>query len=163
MGHAITAVVLRGPYDREAAAGFDLIGISLGHDLTLFHITHYYTAAWQKKLGIEGDLPGVFPRGLIFPTERVSAVLMRRITGREPVFAIIATDYFAGMGDQWAQVYRGEEAADPSITAISPALRWLGVAADPGRDEFDTVGLTDIRHTPESLDRYVDLCEELGV
>jgi hypothetical protein len=163
VGHCITAIILLGPYDRDAAAQFDLAGIDLGQDLTLFHITHYFTAVWQKKLGIEGDLPGAFPRELLFPTERVSAVLMRRITGREPVFALITTDYFGGIGDQWAQLYRGEEAADPPITAISPALRWLGVQADEGRDEFDTVGLAGIRQAPDSLDRYVELAEELGV
>jgi hypothetical protein len=163
MSHSICAIVMRGPFDATAAAMFDLAGIALGADLTLFHITHYHTACWQNTLGIEGDLEGVFPPSLILPRERVIAVLMERITGREPLFAVIATDYFGGVGQQWAQVYRGHAPADPSVTAINPALRMLGVKAKPGRDEFETVGLDRIRQAPDSLDRYVDLAEELGV
>jgi len=163
MSHSITAILLHGPYDVEAAAEFDLRGVPLGHGLTLFHITHYYTACWQKKLGVQGDLEGARPRSLPFPAERVIAVLMTRITGRQPDFAVIATDWFGGIGSQWAQVYHGDSAADPSIIGISGALRWLGVVAKPGRDEFETVGLDRIRHTPDWLDRYVEMADELGV
>ncbi|MBB4635692.1 hypothetical protein [Longimicrobium terrae] len=162
MSHSICAIVLRGPFDAAAAATFDLAGIPLGDDLTLFPITHYYTACWQKTLGVQGDLEGVFPPSLIFPREHVISVLMERITGREPLFSVIATDYFGGVGEQWAQVYRGHAPADPSVTAINPALRLLGVKAKRGLDEFDTAGLDRIRHAPDSLDRYVDLAEELG-
>lgn len=163
MSHSICAIVLRGPFDAAAAATFDLTGIPLVEDLTLFPITHYYTACWQKTLGTRGDLDGAFPPSLIFPRECVIAVLMERITGREPHFAVIATDYFGGAGEQWAQVYSGHAPADPSITAINPALRWLGVKARRGLDEFDTAGLNRIRRGPDSLDRYVDLADELGV
>lgn len=163
MSHSICAIVLRGPFDAAAAERYDLAGIPLGNDLTLFHITHYYTACWQKTLGIDGDLDGAFPTSLIFPQERVIAVLMERITSREPLFAVIATDYFGGAGGQWAQVYRGRAAADPAVTSVNEALRLLGVKARPGMDEFDTAGLDRIRHTPDWLDRYVDRAEELGV
>lgn len=163
MSHSICAIILRGPYDGTAAAEYDLSGVPLGPDLTLFPITHYYTACWQKTLGIDGDLDGPVPPSLIVPREQVIAVLMERITGREPLFAVIATDYFGGVGEQWAQVYRGRVAVDPTITSINEALRVLGVKARPGLDEFESVGLDRIRRAPDSLDRYVDLAEDLGV
>jgi hypothetical protein len=42
------------------------------------------------------------------------------------------------------------------------ALRVLGVRAVAGADEFDTVGLGRHRRTPACLDRYEDLCDDLG-
>ena len=92
------------------------------------------------------------------------AILMERITGSgDPLFALIATDYFGGVGDQLAQVYRGRELANDSIFMISPALKFLGVTAAAGLDEFDTVGLGDIRSQPDWLEKYEDLADELGV
>jgi len=48
------------------------------------------------------------------------------------------------------------------VRDINAALRVLGVVAADGLDEFDTVGLAEHRSTPEALDRYEDLCDELA-
>lgn len=37
-----------------------------------------------------------------------------------------------------------ETVSDMRDMAINEALRWLGVAAEPGKDEFDTLGLLDL-------------------
>jgi hypothetical protein len=165
MGHKISAVILKGGYDAAIAEQHDLRGVPLGFELTMFPIDHYYTACWEKLLGVAGCLraPARFD-DLIFPCERVVAELMTRITLRaEPLFAIIVTDYFGGVGSQGAGVYRGAELASDRITAINQALQYLGVKAQKGYDEFDTVGLGGHRSMPDYLHKYVEMADELGV
>jgi hypothetical protein len=67
------------------------------------------------------------------------------------------------VGSQGAAVYAGAELASDRITTINQALEYLGVQAQLGSDEFDTVGLSRHRSMPEYLSRYVDMAEELGV
>jgi hypothetical protein len=164
MPHAISAVILKGDFDPDIANAYDLLAIRLSIDLTMFPIDHYYTACWAKMLNIRGYLPG-HRSSVIFPDDLVIAHLMARIAKAEiaPLFAIIQTDYFGGIGEQWALVYQGTELADERINQISPALRFLGVRCQDGMDEFDTVGLSKHRSMPDYLEKYVYLAEQLGV
>ncbi|MFQ6227733.1 hypothetical protein [Nocardia sp. NPDC002869] len=143
---------------------WDVVPVPLRGDLTLFHMTHYYTAYWQAKLGIEGHFDAApSARDLLFPTENVVGVLAAEIAARPaPTFALVVTDYFGGAGGQGAVVSVNGGPIRPTAN-INSALRVLGVVADPGSDEFDTVGLAGRRSTPDYLDRYVELCDELGV
>lgn len=160
MGHNITAVILKGDYDKKIATEYDLLGIKLKFDLTLFHIDLYFVEYWQYKLKIEGELPGKTGDHVLFPREKIILVLLQKITNREnPLYTIIATNYFGGFGYQWAQVYQGDRLADEKIDQISPALAFLGVKKADS-DEFDAVGLSNHRSPPEYLEKYVDLLEE---
>lgn len=76
---------------------------------------------------------------------------------------LIETDYFAGIGDQCANAFISSQNIDKSMSAINQALRFLGVQAHPGMDEFDTVGLVNIRSCPDYLDKYVEMADELGL
>jgi hypothetical protein len=164
MGHQISGVILRGGFNAEIAQSYDLLGIALDFDLTLFPIDHYYTACWAQMLKAPGQLPGQKPTSLIFPSECVIARLMMNISEQaEPFYAIIATDYFGGYGSQWALVYRGIQLASEKITQISPALQLLGAKRQAGLDEFDSLGLGRYRTMPEYLEKYVALAEQLGV
>ncbi|WP_174186138.1 hypothetical protein [Nocardia barduliensis] len=163
MPHAITALVLPGAYDAEAAARWDLVPVPLHGSLTLFHLTHYYTAYWQavRKVTDYVELPSEAPG--LFPREGVVGLLAAELSGRsDPTFAVVFTEYFAGIGEQWATV---SVAGGPlhSVSTINAALRSLGVTASAGMDEFDTVGLSTHRSTPDYLERYADLCDDLGV
>ena len=162
MGHCITALILKGSYDVELAKEYDLIGKEIGFDLTLFHIDHYYAAYWQFKFGLNGELSKSGDTGtLIFPTDRALAKLVKRVSTAASVeFAIIATDYFAGTGTQFASIYNNEELVSKSITKINQVLRHLGVKSIDGKDEFDSVGLDRIRSQPEILEKYLTFCDE---
>jgi hypothetical protein len=164
MGHHLSAVILKGCFDPEISESYDLQGIALGFDLTLFPMSHYYTACWAKTIGVSGQLPGRQPEKLIFLSDRIIAHLLIEITNSTaPLYAIIATNYFGGNGKQWALVYQGTDLADDSITQISSALQFLGVKQQSGMDEFDTVGLGKYRFLPGFLDKYIDLADHLGV
>ena len=164
MAHHLTALILKNRYDENQANTYDLHGIDLGYDLTMFPIDHYYTACWQKIMNIEGCLPVQNGHPSLFPNEAVVSVLMSKISGLdEPMYAIIFSDYFGGIGKQWAHVYEGSQLADRYFPTINAALQVLGVTANEGMDEFDTVNLGKYRSQPDYLDKYVDLADELGV
>ncbi len=75
----------------------------------------------------------------------------------------ILTDYFGGLGNQYANVFINSNNANSNITTINQALRHLGVLAKNGQDEFDTLGLDKIKKQPDHLDKYVELADEYGV
>jgi hypothetical protein len=162
VGHHITALILAVPVDASAARGWDAVPVALAGGLTLVHVTHYYTAYWQATRGVtaELDVPAEFPP--IFPRESVVELLAADLAGEpDPDYALVMTDYFGGAGGQWACGRTGGRFGPASD--INEALRALGVRAGAGQDEFDTVGLVAHRMSPEYLDRYEDLCEELGI
>ncbi|NML40391.1 hypothetical protein HHL17_24555 [Chitinophaga sp. G-6-1-13] len=173
MPHEITAIILKGPVNTDQIVHFDLEAVPLTAELTLFHFNNYYMAYWEHIMGAKGYLDilkqEVSPNyqiGKIFvsPISKVVAEIMKRISKTEdPLYAIIITDYFGGIGGQWANVFRGEVNQDINIKWINEALRLLGVKAAPELDEFDTVGLTKIRVGPEYLFKYTDLCDEHGL
>jgi hypothetical protein len=167
MGHSITGLILPGPFDARAVADWDVAEVPLGAGLRLAHLTHYFTAYWQVRRGGTGrlDLPPGLPS--VFPGEGVVLRLAAALTGvtdapRIPPFALVMTDYFGGTGAQWACVFVAGRRTG-GVRDINAALRALGVRAADGADEFDTVGLGRHRHTPDRLDRYETLCDELGV
>ena len=99
-----------------------------------------------------------------FPTDAALAEIMKKISGISlPQYAIIKTDYFGGMGFQWASVFQGKTNADFTVRTINQALRYLGVTKKNGLDEFETVGLDKIRVQQDYLDKYRDLYDELGL
>ena len=152
MGHSITALILKGEFDKPKAESFDLKGKDLGFGLTLFHIDHYYAACWQYSLKTDGQLETPDFDRIVFPTESALAELMKQISCNScPQFAIIQTDYFGGIGAQYASVFCGSVNADKNIRRINEALKYLGVVAKDGLDEFDTVGLDKIHSSFYSL------------
>lgn len=164
MPHMIIAIILQGDFKSDQADYFDLFPIPLTRSLTLFHIDFYYSACWQHKLGMKGYLPVVNITEVFYPDEIVIAEIIKRTSlSLNPRYAIIMTDYFAGMGNQYANVFINQENADEQVNTINQALKFLGVTAAPGKDEFDTVGLSSIRSQPEYLEKYVDLAEVYGV
>jgi hypothetical protein len=152
VGHHISAVLLRGPFDQERARSFDLTPIPLTADLTLFPLEAGYCDHWAERLGIAGS---VSERPLM--NCQVVHHLMRAVAP-EPLFAVIETDYFGGRGDQAAAVYHGDkEVMAPTVGPLGPineALRYLGVTVSAGNDEFDSVGLARFRNFDDLLDAY---------
>ncbi len=164
MGHNISAIILRGKYNESKSEEFDLKGIDLGFDLTMFHINHYYSACWQTKLGTKGllDINGI--DYLLYPCEMSISELMTIISNEEePIYSIISTDYFGGIGNQYANVYKKRTLIDSKIKTINQALFFMGVDKRKGMDEFDSIGLSNHRSEPEYLEKYYDLADELGV
>lgn len=164
MGHNITAVILKGDFDKDIAGEFGLFAKYLGFNLNLFHIDFWYAFWWQYRLETEGELETVNVDCIGFPCDMSIDEIIKRISKIEsPEYAIILTDYFGGIGFQCANVFKDAANADKNVSMINEALRYLGVKAKEGLDEFDTVGLDRIRVQPESLKKYRELCDEHGI
>jgi hypothetical protein len=153
MGHRIDAVVLKGPYDRKFAKVFDLTAIRLSEELTLFPLCAVYVDRWSEEFSLG---PGGSPD---FPLLNSEVVLrMVGYLAADPLYAIINTDYFGGNGEQAAMVYRDSEVVMPPEWGgggpINKALRLLGVTAEKGKDEFDTVGLGGYRQFDDLFRKY---------
>lgn len=150
MGYELRGVIADRVVLRVAAVGLEQARVVLlGQEMALIPMTDVLfdavsdgTAA--RTMGF-WFLPGGF--------ERVLSVW----SGTGPV-AYVEAEYFGGVGTQRAAVWaRGALAFGPFAvedhemvpregTPISRALRLLGVVADHGLDEFDTVGLRRHRH-----------------
>ncbi|WP_282628368.1 hypothetical protein [Empedobacter sedimenti] len=155
MGHHITAIVLKGKYNDNVAKEFDLFAVRLIDELTLFHIDLYYTEFWQEKLNVQGYLEINKIDDLLQPNEKVILTLLQNITSCDaPEFALIATDYHGGQGFQSASVFKGDVNMDSTIKTINLALKYLGVKRTSEHDEFECVGLQNIRYQPEYLEKY---------
>jgi hypothetical protein len=164
MGHQITAILLKGDYDDTIAKEHDLFGHELAPGITLFFINHFYSACWQAILETEGHLDRNGVNYLLYPAEKSMARLMQKISGkRKPLYAIVATDYFGGHGQQYANVYKKDRLVTRKIKTINQALAYLGVIAKEGMDEFESSGLHQFRSNPGWLEKYEDLADELGV
>ncbi len=164
MGHSINAIILKGDYENEKVEKYELKGVKLDFDLTMFFIDGFFTACWQKKLDKEGLLDSNCNEVAWYPRELVIYELMKEISRNEEVeFALIFTDYFGGVGEQYANVYQGKRNVDFEINTISKALKYLGVEKGNHADEFDSIGLSKYRVNPDYLGKYRDLADELGV
>lgn len=164
MGHNITAIILKDDYDKTVAESFGLFGKELPFSLTLFHIDHYQTACWQHELQTVGQLETSITDNFIFPNEIAISEVVKNISIKEkPLYAIIQTDYFGGIGNQYASVYQNKDNIDKNAKTINQVLIRLGVKKNGELDEFDTIGLEKIRSQPDIFEKYVDLADEYGV
>lgn len=80
-----------------------------------------------------------------------------RELSRGGVLAYVETDYFGGVGGQGAIVFRdGSEVMRPKwhdSGAINTALEMIGVPRSLAGDRFSMVGLDDVRHNEDVLDK----------
>lgn len=154
MGHHITAIVLAGDVDPDAATEFDSKLVDCLDGFSLVALDENYVDTWAERLDIHGvmdDEPIV--------NFRVVHHIANALGGGRP-FAIIETDYHGGHGAQAAAVYHGDSELMAPVNnesgAINDALRILGVVCHAPMDEFDTLGLGNYRHWDDLLDDYWD-------
>lgn len=163
MGHCITAIIIKEKYSVEKAQEYDLRGISLGHNLTMFIIDIYYITYWQHALGLEKHLSISPPHDMLVPTEEAIAHLVKEIASPQTEYILISTDYAGGIGKQYAAILQDLKPSISTIQSINDALKHIGIIAREGLDEFDTINLSKYRSTPPYLNKYADLCDELGL
>ncbi len=163
MGHNISALILAAPYDQVIAESYGLLPRITFEHVTVFPIDHCWSAYWQKKRGdVDGRLH-IPPGSHLLPTEGCCRAIARELTGLPaPRFAVIFTDYFGGNGHQWAIAYEGDRLVVSDHASVNEALHALGVFGADGRDAWDVIGFSDFRHNPDHLDKFKELCDEIG-
>lgn len=164
MAHNISALIIKGDYDIVLAQEYDLRGIDIGFDLNPFFIDTYYTKYWQHALELTKYLRISPSDDLLVPIEEAVAFIIKEITSSDREYALIHTDYWGGEGKQFAAILKGREPISSKIETINEALTHLGVIKrEEEFDEFDSVHLGNYRQSPKHLDKYYDLCDELGI
>ncbi|HEY9329861.1 MAG TPA: hypothetical protein VIS09_16735 [Streptomyces sp.] len=101
MSHGVCALVVTERVDPERARSVGLRAVLVHDGISVFPIDHSFSAHWAARRGNSALLD--LPDGLtvLCPTEAVLHDLVREVTGTERrLFAIIATDYAGGTGDQ---------------------------------------------------------------
>ncbi|MEZ5326524.1 MAG: hypothetical protein R3F19_15865 [Verrucomicrobiales bacterium] len=155
MGHYISAIVCKPSANVERLAEFDLPILWMGSYLIVPMDPSHFDD-WTERLGLgwgitesKVSIDGPFAHYL---AEIVAS-------GN---YALIETTYAGGVGDQAAAVY---EIGNPAPVfcservkrgAINTALRLVGVKADIGLDEFDTLGLGQLRDFEDYFERYYE-------
>lgn len=150
-------MLIRGAILVDRLKDYDLGAVPLKQRVTLVWIDIHWAEHWRRQLGVDGSLtlPARIQNPGLLPYDRVVATIARTLGTHRPVlFAVLWTEYFGGVGEQLAAVFEGETPMQTDGT-INEALRGLGVSTDPGKDEFDTVGLGQYRQIPdEILDKW---------
>ena len=114
------------------------------------------TEALTRELRTKGTAdvgPAQAPLAELFPELHALALVI----SEETAVSYISTEYFGGDGGQDAAAWRNRVPVFSPATqgysrewpnsSISQALRTIGVAADAGKDEFDSLGLGNHRET----------------
>ncbi len=148
MAHCITALVARPPVDEQKARQFDLPLLTEGAYVIL-PLDYRHADIWEKRLGLfsQTERPIALDRDIVHFFARELAMAD---------YVLIDTDYFGGVGEQRAVLYKNGQAlfASQAPDAINQVLRRWGVKAENGKDEFDTLGLGKYRFFSDLFDQY---------
>lgn len=150
MGHYITALIGKGPINKEVAEKYDLPTFDEnGFVIVALHPTH--ADYWDEKLGY-----GYKARSEIIMDTECTHFFAKELGFKK--FAIINTDYFGGVGEQIATVYhKAEQIMMPTKDGINEALKLIGVKKRLSRDYFDSINLGKYRNWGDYFEKYNDL------
>ena len=148
--HDLQALIANSePLRRHAQSLRTAVLCELPQGLALLPLTDVVLA--ELAVG-QGDVPSA-----LLPTLTRGALAFAVAASQAAPVAFVSTCYFGGQGTQDALVWsQGELIFSPRSapyadawpnSPISRALRTLGIVADDGSDEFDTVGLGKYRTT----------------
>lgn len=165
MSYSLEAVIGTDAAVRAAARPWPLARVaSLGSGLALLPLTEEFVAGLAPKYGSAADEPIAS-----FPEFRFAVPRWLRDASHGATLAFVGAEYFGGIGAQWSIAMKdGAVALGPlkGTDSINRALQLLGVKCDPGKDEFDTVGLGRHRSVEKwaaSWDSASDPCRGLDV
>lgn len=151
--HDVEAIIANSSVLQSILTGFrHAVLFPLTKELALLPITDDF-ANEVKDYGITASMSEDLP----LPSLPPGLVKFAKEVSRSNSVAYVRTYYFGGFGSQDAVVWENEKLvfgpANDSYndgwpnSAISQALRKLGVQAKEGEDEFDTAGLGRYRET----------------
>ncbi|MBL8100377.1 MAG: hypothetical protein JNK81_14430 [Anaerolineales bacterium] len=146
MPHSVTGFILNTDFVNQICSKQPFLkAISLEQGFSLFPLTHTIL----KNLDITK------------PVDLIDSEIPNQLTDLLAALSIecqllcFATEYFGGVGSQFAIVFENGKAvfgpAKSTIGSINEGLRLLGVKRKSDADEFDTIGLGQYRFTNDWL------------
>jgi hypothetical protein len=150
MAHHIVALIAKGPINEAKAKSFDLPVFSENKYVVL-GLDSAHSDFWSEKLGF----PYTSGDSVVSLDVPVIHHFAKEIGIEE--YALIETDYFGGVGEQFAIYYKNEKAIHSSTAknSICIVLKALGVETlKNDYDEFETVGLHRYRTFEDYFAKY---------
>lgn len=149
MGHNISAIIAKAGIDEKKAKEFDL-PVFMENGYAIIALDEGHSDFWTERLGLTDT-----DENQIILDCKVTHLFAREIGIKR--YAIINTDYFGGVGEQYAAVYEdGKVIMKTEEGRINKALKLLGVKCTPGYDEFDSIGLGKYRSFDDLFEKYWD-------
>lgn len=147
LSHHIEAITTKGSIKEELTKPFD-IPVFLQDGFSIVALYPAHIDYWCKKLDIKYD-----SKSVIFSDCSVTHYFAKKLGLHE--YAIIMTEYFGGIGEQYASVYRENQLIMPETEGgINKALKLIGVVKKNGKDEFDTIQLNKYRSFDSYFENY---------
>ena len=147
MAHHIDAIVAKLPINRDKAKEFDL-PVFVEGDFAVIALNHYHSDHWAEALKIDSKAFSDMIHDTAVTLE------FARLIGIEK-FALVSTEYFGGVGEQFATVYdQNKRIFDVTEDGINQALNLIGVQKAKGLDEFDSIGLGKHRDFYSHFEKY---------
>jgi hypothetical protein len=134
MGHQLNALITKDKVDITKAKEFGL-AVSFEKDFTIIILYEESLLYFYLTLSIEDEL------NLNLSYANSTIFYLAQKIGIE-TYAIIETDYNFGFGEQNSMVFKNGIPISTE-TAINNSLKLIGVIVDEGKDEFDTLNLSD--------------------
>jgi hypothetical protein len=165
MGHHIEAIITKQKPNTEKLKYLDL-PVFVEGEFNIIPLDICHSIYWGKKWDVYDDYGESFGGGdliCIKTIERIAEEL--NIT----CYALIGTDYHAGIGNQAAIVYRESEQLKIDSAklddgfglkgvSINSALFEIGVIKRSGFDEFDTINLSKYRTFERYFEKHEKYC-----
>jgi hypothetical protein len=139
MGHNISAIIGKKPINEQKLKSYQL-ALAYESDFAIVILDQDSMWYWADELNLSVDSESERIRWAC----ELSFFFAREIGMTK--YAIINTDYFAGMGGQAASLYENGIAILPE-KSINEVLNALGVIQEAGKDEFDTLNLGEYRES----------------
>lgn len=149
MGHNISAIICKLPIDSKQAKELDLPIFTEGN-FAIVGLDASHSDHWAERLGV----------GYRFMSDMMHDSAVTQAFAKAlgiSKFALIYTDYFGGVGEQYATVYEnGRRVLGVTSDGINQALSLIGVMRSENKDEFDSIGLGNYRRFDDHFEKYWD-------
>jgi hypothetical protein len=139
MGHHISAIIGKAPINQEQAKTYGL-AVAYENGYAIVILDWDSVLYWSCKLNLSCDST---IEDLDWDCELIH-YFARELNFID--YALIKTDYFGGMGDQYASLYKNG-ICEWHGYYINTALEGIGVISNMGMDEFDTINLGEYRNS----------------
>ena len=147
MGHSIEAIITKGNLDKKILSKYDL-PCFFHENFSIIGLDASHSDFWAEKLNKLNNSEGKI--GLNCAITHFFATELGLSE-----YAVISTDYFGGVGEQYAIVYNsGKVIMEETENGINHALKILGVRTKENQDEFDTISLYRYRSFEKYFIKY---------
>lgn len=147
MGHKISAIICQHPINTKKAAELDL-PVFIEGDFAIVALDAAHADHWAETLGVGYKNFSDMIHDSAITLEFAKSLNISK-------FALISTDYFGGVGEQFATVYENDKRMlGVSKNGINQALSMIGVKRSGDKDEYNSIELGKYSNFFDYFEKY---------